>query len=49
MRGKCDLAWSHVLEEVNNGKGNYKCLYCEKFYKGGAINRIKKASCCGER
>ena len=36
VRGKCDPAWSHVLEEVNDGKSSFKCLYCGKVY-----NRIK--------
>ena len=42
VRGKCDPAWSHVLEEVNDGKSSFKCLYCGKVYKGGGINRIKR-------
>uniref|UniRef100_A0A2N9HKB8 Uncharacterized protein n=1 Tax=Fagus sylvatica TaxID=28930 RepID=A0A2N9HKB8_FAGSY len=30
VRGKCDPAWSHVLEEVKDGKSSFKCLYCGK-------------------
>ncbi|GMY24697.1 hypothetical protein FCV25MIE_19939 [Fagus crenata] len=42
VRGKCDPTWSRVLEEVNDGKSSFKCLYCGKVYKGGGINRMKR-------
>ena len=42
VRGKCDPAWSHVLEEVKDGKSSFKCLYCGKVYRGGGINRMKR-------
>ena len=42
VRGKCDPAWSHVLDEVKDGKSSFKCLYCGKVYRGGGINRMKR-------
>ncbi|CAN1145771.1 hypothetical protein LINPERHAP2_LOCUS14875 [Linum perenne] len=41
--GKIDVAWNYFAEEKSNsGKKVFKCLFCAKTFKGGAINRMKK-------
>ena len=42
-RGKTNPAWDHCkpLELDTNGRGQLMCLYCNKVFKGGGINRFK--------
>jgi hypothetical protein len=30
VRRKCNLAWNHVIEKVNEEKNSYRCVYCGK-------------------
>jgi len=42
-RGKCDPAWGHykLVDEIE-AKHHIMCLYCNKVFKGGRINRFKQ-------
>nr|DAD25006.1 TPA_asm: hypothetical protein HUJ06_026470 [Nelumbo nucifera] len=44
VRGKTDSAWEHVSFKVDilNGSKSMICLYCQKTFKGGGINRMKQ-------
>ena len=42
MREKCDPAWDHVTEKLKDGESSYRCIHCEKVYKGRGISRMKR-------
>ena len=47
IRGKSDPAWGHFFETRGpNRKTTYTCMYCEKSFKGGGINRMKYHLAC---
>ncbi|OMP00304.1 putative Zinc finger, BED-type [Corchorus capsularis] len=42
-RGKSDPAWAHCrLMESTTSKGKLMCMYCQKAFAGGGINRFKQ-------
>ncbi|KAF7826476.1 uncharacterized protein G2W53_017640 [Senna tora] len=43
LRSRADPAWEYCIEITDpNGKNFWKCMYCEKQFKGGGIHRIKQ-------
>ncbi|KAF7810248.1 hypothetical protein G2W53_036991 [Senna tora] len=43
VRSRADPTWEYCIEMTDpNGKKNWKCMYCEKQFKGGGIHRIKQ-------
>ncbi|KAF7811629.1 uncharacterized protein G2W53_032605 [Senna tora] len=43
VRSRADPAWEYCIEMTDpNGKKIWKCMYCEKQFKGGGIHRIKQ-------
>ncbi|KAF7826300.1 uncharacterized protein G2W53_017464 [Senna tora] len=42
-RGKSDPAWGHCrFKDETSAKKHLICMYCNKIFKGGGINRIKQ-------
>lgn len=41
-RGKTDVAWEHCHLFSNEKRGEIKCKYCGKLFKGGGIYRFKE-------
>jgi BED zinc finger len=43
VQARADPAWDYCIEMIDpNGKKFWKCMYCEKEFKGGGIHRIKQ-------
>ncbi|KAL8204972.1 hypothetical protein R6Q57_010595 [Mikania cordata] len=42
-RSKTDIAWKYVSEAQDEaGKKSFVCTFCQKFFRGGGINRMKQ-------
>jgi len=43
VRARADPAWDYCIEMIDpKGRKFWKCMYCEKEFKGGGIHRIKQ-------